>query len=155
VAPEFKPHYWRALGHYAARYWYATNRSLGYLHAHLHSFVPRLEPSAQRYVLQGVGQFLFGQRADRSFFTLPFAPAELERFPQAHHQGLFEGWGMALGEDELFSGLPWKGQDSPYWTAWTKGLSANSLVSIQRGRAQFKALFEGAVPSAPAPPLRR
>jgi hypothetical protein len=155
IAPEVQPHYWRALGHYAARYWYETDHSLEPLHAHLPSLLIRLVPQAQRYALQGVGRFLFSRWKADPIFTLPFAPAELERFPQAHHQGLFEGWGMALGEDELFSGLPWKGQDSPYWTAWTKGLSANSLVSIQRGRAQFKALFEGAVPSAPAPPLRR
>jgi hypothetical protein len=148
VAPEFKPHYWRALGHYAARYWYATNRSLGYFHAHLHSFVPRLEPSVQRYVLQGVGQFLFGQRADRSFFTLPFDPTELERFPQAYQQGLFEGAGRHLQESDLFSWHAWKGDRNPFRRISTKGLSATSLVSIQQGKAQFEALFEGPASSA-------
>ena len=59
---------------------------------------------------------------------------------------------MALGEDELISMFPWKGQASPFWTAWTKGPSARSVLSIQQGKAQFDALFEGAAPSALEPP---
>src|SRR5207253_3640838 len=39
VAPELAPHYWRALGHLAGRYWYDTDRSLSQLDAHLHVFV--------------------------------------------------------------------------------------------------------------------
>src|SRR2546425_11561050 len=36
---------------------------------------------------------------------------------------------------ELLMGLelPWS-QMHPYWTAWTKGLSARSLASVQRGK---------------------
>ncbi len=59
---------------------------------------------------------------------------------------------MALGEDEIYSLFPGKGQESPYWTVWTKGFSAKSLVSIREGKAQFEALFEGPAPSAVEPP---
>src|SRR5207253_3551415 len=139
VAPELSPHYWRALGHLAGRSWYDTERSLSLLNAHLQLFMPRLDPSVQKYFLQGVGQALF---------TLPYPfgthwvpPAELERSLQAYHQDLLEGWGMALGEDELFSIFPWRGQSSPYWTAWTKGLSARSIAYIEQGKGHFEALF--------------
>jgi 4-amino-4-deoxy-L-arabinose transferase-like glycosyltransferase len=151
VPPELLPHYWRALGGYwAGRAWYDTDRSLSQLNARVQAFVPQLKPHVQRYVLQGVGQFLFPY-----LIATPWVPpAELERFPQAYHQGLLEGWGMALGEDDQFSLLPWKGQESPFWTAWTKGFSARSLSYVQQGKAQFDALFEGAAPSALGPPLR-
>src|SRR2546426_1111477 len=43
VAPELSPHYWRALGQLAGRYWYETERSLSLLNAHLQAFVPRLD----------------------------------------------------------------------------------------------------------------
>ena len=66
-----------------------------------------------------------------------------------------EGWGMALGEVELFSEFPWHGQESPLWIASTNGLSARSLSYIQQGKAQFDALFEGPPSSTLAPPLRR
>jgi hypothetical protein len=149
IPPAVQPHYWRALGYVAGRYWYEKEHSLSLLTAHLQAFVPQLDPSVQRSFLQGVGQLLF---------TYPFTsywvpPAELERFPPAYQEGLLEGWGMALGEFELFSGLPWKGPESPFGTAWTKGLSARSLVSVQQGRAQFKALFGGPASNALAPPL--
>jgi hypothetical protein len=152
VAPELTPHYWRALGYLAGRYWYDNDRSLSQLTARVHAFVPRLDPSVQRPFLQGVGQALF-------IFPYPFGStwvpaAEIERFSHAYQEGLLEGWGMALGEFELFSLLPWKGHDSPYWMAWTKGFSARSLVSIQEGKAQFEALFEGQALSVLAPPLR-
>jgi len=151
VPLELVPHYWRALGFLAGRYWYYdTERSLIQLNAHLHVFVPRLDPSVQRSFLQGVGQRLFHYPTPESPWV---PPAELERFPQAYQEGLLEGWGMALGEEDLFSIFPWKGQESPYWTAWTKGLSARSLVSIQQGKAQFEALFEGPALSALTPPL--
>ena len=57
---------------------------------------------------------------------------------------------------ELLTGLklPWS-QMHPYWTAWTKGLSARSLASVQRGKEQFEALFVGRAPSALESPLRR
>jgi len=148
LAPELSPHYWRALGYWAGRYWYEKDQPLNQLNTHLQSFVPRLGPSVQRYVLQGVGELLF---ADLSM-TPWIAPAELERFTQAYQQSLLEGWGMALGEDELFSPLPWKGQESPFWRAATKGLSARSLSYIQRGKAQFEALFERPASSAVEPP---
>ena len=150
VTPELSPHYWRALGYLAGRYWYETDQSLSLLNSHLHEFVPRLHASVQRYFLQGVGQALFSFPYPIS--TRRVAPTELERFPPAYQEGIFEGWGMALGEFELFSPFPWKGQESPYWTAWTKGLSARSLVSVQQGKAQFDALFEGPAPRALEPP---
>jgi hypothetical protein len=81
-------------------------------------------------------------------------PAELERFPHAYQEGVLEGWGMALGEFELYSPLPWKGLESPVWMGATKGLSARSVSYIQQGKAQFEALFEGPAPSALEPPLR-
>jgi len=82
----------------------------------------------------------------------PFPPAELERFPHAHHEGLLEGWGMALGADALFSAVPWKGHDSPFWIEATKGFSSKKgLASIQWGKAQFDVLFERAAPSALKP----
>jgi 4-amino-4-deoxy-L-arabinose transferase-like glycosyltransferase len=152
VAPALSPHYWRAIGRLAGRYWYDTERSLSLLTTRLQAFVPRLDPSVQRSFLQGVGELLFARHI--IFFNTPgVAPAELERFPHAYQEGLLEGWGMALGEYEFFSKLPRKGHESPLWMAATKGLSARSLVSIQRGRAQFKALFEGPALSAPGPPL--
>ena len=114
-------------------------------------FVPQLDPSVQKYVLQGVGQALFTDPLAANWVP----PAELERFPQAYHQGLLEGWGMALGEEDLYSLLPWKSQESPFWIAATKGLSAKGLVSVQRGNAQFDALFEGPAPSALKPSLRQ
>ena len=148
VAPELCPHYWRGFGYLTGRFWYEKERSLSLLNAHLQGFVPRLDPSVQRSFLQGIGEFLF----DRLITTTLVAPVELERFPQAYQEGLLEGWGMALGEDELFPLLLWKGQASPYWTAWTKGLSARSVLSIQGGKAQFEALFERPAPSALKPP---
>jgi hypothetical protein len=147
VAPELSPHYWRAIGHLAGRYWYDNERSLSFLNHHLQEFVPRLDPSVQRSFLQGVGEVLF---VNHMYYHL-VAPAELEHFPPAYHQGLFEGWGMALGEDALFSGFPWHGHESPFWTAWTKALSAGGLASVEQGKAQFEALFEGAALSAPEP----
>ena len=148
VAPELSPDYWRAIGSLAGRYWYDTEQSLSLLDARLHMFVPRLDPSVQRSFLQGVGELLFDRRSN----TPGVPPAELERFPLAYQEALFEGWGMALGEDELFSLWPWKGQESPYWTAWTKSFSARSLSYVQQGKAQFEALFAGAAPSALEPP---
>jgi len=147
VPPELRPHYWRALGHVAGLYWYNTDQSVNFLNARVQSFVPRLDPSLQRLFLQGVGQALFTYPITANW--LP--PADLERFPHAYQPSLFEGWGMALGEVEVFSLLPWHGQASPLWMAATRGLTARSLVSIQRGRAQFDALFEGAAPSALEP----
>jgi 4-amino-4-deoxy-L-arabinose transferase-like glycosyltransferase len=150
VPPELLPHYWRAFGYWAGRAWYNTDRSLSQLNARVQAFVPQLEPHVQRSVLQGVGQFLFPY-----LIATPWVPpGELERFPQTYHQGLLEGWGMALGEDDQFSSLPWKGQQSPFWTAWTKGFSARSLSYVQQGKAQFDALFEGPASSALEPPLR-
>ncbi len=152
VAPELLPHYWRALGYVAGRYWYEKDRSLSQLNAYLQVFVPRLEPSVQRYVLQGVGERLF-----HHLIMNPkepwIPPAKLERFPQAYQEGLLEGWGMALGEDELNTELPWHGQASLVWMAATKGLSSRSLYYVQQGKAQFDALFEGPAPSALEPPL--
>ena len=91
----------------------------------------------------------------RSFIHLlntPWVPpAELERFPHAYQEGLLEGWGMALGEVEHFSILPWKGHDNPFSAVWTRGLSARSLVSVQQGKAQFDTLFEGPASSALKP----
>jgi len=150
MAPELSPHYWRALGYLAGRYWYNNERSLSQLNAHLQAFVPRLDPSVQRYFLQGVGQALFTLPYPMSSLWIP--PAELERFHHAYQQDLFEGWGMKQGEDELFFLFPWKSQESPYWTAWTKGLSARSLASVQQGKAQFDALFQGVPSSALEPP---
>src|SRR5207245_10795071 len=109
-----------------------------------------LEQVVQRPFLQGVGQALF---------SYPIAPdwtppVKLECFPHAHQEGLLEGWGMALGEDERFSPYPWQGQESLLWRAATKGFSARSLVSIRQGKAQFDALFEGPVARALAPSPR-
>ena len=147
VAPELQPHYWRALGFWAGWHWFDTERSLSALNAHLHVFVPRLDLSVQRAFLQGIGELLFFHLSNSPWF----APVELERFPQAYHQGLLEGWGMAQGEEELYFPFPWKGPESPFWTSWTKGLSARSVASIQRGKAQFDALFEGPAPGALEP----
>ena len=147
VAPELSPHYWRAIGHLAGRYWYDSDQSLSVLNARVQSFVPRLDPSVQKYFLQGVGEFLFVQL----IYTPWVLPAEMERFPQAYQEGLLEGWGMALGEFDHFSDFPWHGHESPFWAAWTKGLSAGGLVSVEQGKAQFDALFEGAASSALAP----
>jgi len=147
VAPEMQAHYWRALGYFAGRYWYEKDPSLSRLNSHLQVFVPRLDPSVQKYFLQGVGEFLFVQL----IYTPWVLPAEMERFPQAYQEGLLEGWGMALGEFDHFSDFPWHGHESPFWAAWTKGLSAGGLVSVEQGKAQFDALFEGAASSALAP----
>ena len=151
VAPELLPHYWRALGLWAGRYWYEKDPSLSRLNAHLQVFVPRLNLTVQKYFLQGVGELLF---AHRIYMAPSVPPAELERFPQVYQEGLLEGWGMALGEDERFSPYPSKGQESLFWIASTKGFSARSLVSIQQGKAQFEALFEGPAARALEPPLR-
>ena len=149
VAPEMQAHYWRALGLLAGRYWYEKDQSLSHLNAHLQEFVPRLDPSVQRFVLQGVGQVLFTYlSADNRALA-----AELERFSHVYQEGLLEGWGMALGEDALFSPYPWEGHEKLLWRAATKGFSARSLVSIQQGKAQFEALFEGAAARALEPPL--
>ncbi|TLY46573.1 MAG: hypothetical protein E6K59_00110 [Nitrospirae bacterium] len=149
VAPEMQAHYWRALGLLAGRYWYEKDQSLSRLNAHLQVFVPRLDSSVQRFVLQGVGQVLFTYlSADNWALT-----AELERFPPAYQEGLLEGWGMALGEDALFSPYPWEGHEKLLWRAATKGFTARSLVSIQQGKAQFEALFKGAAARALEPPL--
>ena len=151
VAPELSPHYWRALGYLAGRYWYEKDQSLNQLNTHLQAFVPRLEPSVQRSFLQGVGELLF----DRLSNTPWVSPAELERFPHAYQEALLEGWGMALGEFELFPPSPWHGAKSPYWIAATKGFSARSLAFVQQGKAQFEALFEGPDPTALEPSLRQ
>ncbi len=153
VTPELQPHYWRALGHLAGRYWYDTDRSLSQLNAHLQSFVPRLDPSVQRYVLQGVGEFLFTHLIMTPWVRpAEMPPVELERFPHAYHQGLLEGWGMELGEIDLFAEFPWKSSESLFWITSTKGLAARSLVSVQQGKAQFDALFEGPAVKALEPP---
>jgi len=144
MAPELSQHYWRALGYLAGHSWYDTDHSLSLLNARVQAFVPPLDPKVQKYFLQGVGQALLTFVVTSDWVR----PAELERFPQAYQEGLLEGWGMALSEDELFSRSPWKGQESPLWMAATKGFSSRSLASVQRGKAQFEALFEGASPSA-------
>jgi hypothetical protein len=137
VAPALAPHYWRALGHYAVRYWNENERSLSLLTTRLQTFVPRLDPSVRRSFLQGVGQALFTYPRTDNWL----APAELERFPPAYQEGLLEGWGMALGDVELYSPFPGHGQASPVWMAATKGFSTMSLVSVQQGKAHFDALF--------------
>lgn len=148
VAPEVRPHYWRAVGRFAGRYWYDKDRPLSQLNVHVQSFLPRLDPSVQRCFLQGVGEFLF----DRLLDTPWVLPAEIERFPEAYQQVLFEGLGMQLGEFDLSSGLPWKGHESLYWIVLTKGLSERSKLYMQQGKEQFEALFENALePTRPAP----
>ena len=151
VAPELLPHYWRALGHLAGRYWYENDRSLSQLDTHLHVFVPRLDPSVQRPFLQGVGQALFAYPT--SSYWVP--PVELERFLPVYQEALLEGWGIQLGEDDHFTEFPWHGQWSPVWMAATRGLSARSVLSIQQGKALFDAFFEGPASSALEPALRR
>src|SRR3989441_420226 len=138
VDPKLSPHYWRAVGHQAGHHWYNTEHSLGLLDAHLQAFLPRLSPSVQRYVLQGVGTVLFHHHG-----MMPFPPAEIERSPEAYQQGLWEGWGMGIHEFDNLPLFPWQGSESLYWMAWTKGLSARSLVFIHQGQAQLDALFEG------------
>src|SRR3989441_2240329 len=150
VIPELLPYYWRALGHLAGRYWYDADRSLSLLNGRVQAFLPRLDPSVQRYFLQGVGQLLFAYLSDSPWLS----PAELEHVAHIYQEGLLEGWGMGLGELELFSRFPWKGDDSPFWMAGTKGFSARSLASIQRGKAQFEALFERPAPNALEPSPR-
>jgi len=81
-------------------------------------------------------------------------PAELERFPQAYQPSLLVGLGMALGEVELYSPFPLIGHETLLWMAATKGVSAISLASIQQGKAQFEALFEGPASSPLEPPQR-
>ena len=148
MAPELTPHYWRAIGYWAGRSRFVTERSLSRLSADLRSYMLRLDPSAQRAFLQGVGQGLF----TRLFFRSRIMRAQIERFfPQAYHQDLFEGWGMALGEFEMYSLVSWKGHESLLWVVSTKGLSARSLAYIQQGKAQFEALFEGPAPSTLEP----
>jgi hypothetical protein len=149
VAPALAPHYWRVFGYWASRSWYNNERSLSLLHAHLHAFVPRLDPSVQRAFLQGVGELLFD-----FIYTRSVAPADLERFPRPYQESLLEGWGMALGEAELPYPYYSTGHESLSWIAATKGFSARSLVSVQQGKAQFEVLFEGAALSAPGLPLR-
>ena len=144
VTPEVFPHYWRAVGHLAGRYWYEKDQSLSRLNAQLQVFVPRLDPSVQRFVLQGVGQALFATLSADDWVLA----AELERFSHVYQEGLLEGWGMALGEDALFPQYPWEGHERLLWRAATKGFSARSLASIRRGKAQFEALFEGPAPRA-------
>ena len=138
VIPELLPYYWRALGHLAGRYWYDADRSLSLLNGRVQAFLPRLDPSVQRAFLQGVGQALFTYPATDNWL----APAELERVPQAYQPSLLEGWGMALGDEELYSPLPRTGHQSLLWLASTNGFSARSFVSIRQGKAQFEALFE-------------
>ncbi|TLY21503.1 MAG: hypothetical protein E6K68_06035 [Nitrospirae bacterium] len=138
VAPEVSPNYWRAIGHLAGRYWYDKDHSLSLLNTHLQVFVPRVDPAVQRSFLQGVGQALFTYPATDNWL----APAELERVPQAYQPSLLEGWGMALGDEELYSPLPRTGHESLLWLASTNGFSARSFVSIRQGKAQFEALFE-------------
>jgi len=147
VDPKLSPHYWRAVGHQAGHYWHNTEHSLGLLDAHLHAFLPKLSPSVQRYVLQGAGTALF-----HHWEMVPFPPAEIERSPEAYQQGLWEGWGMGMHEDDTIPLFPWQGSESLYWMAWTKGLSARSLVFIQQGHAQLDALFQGPAPSGLEPP---
>src|SRR5438445_11768841 len=147
VDPKLSPHYWRAVGHQAGHYWHNTEHSLGLLDAHLHAFLPKLSPSVQRYVLQGVGTALF-----HHWEMIPFPPAEIERSPEAYQQGLWEGWGMGMHEYDTMPLFPWQGSESLYWMAWTKGLSARSLVFIQQGYAQLDALFQGPAPSGLEPP---
>src|SRR5207245_6211012 len=48
VTPEVSPHYWRAVGHLAGRYWYEKDQSLSRLNAQQQVFVPLLDPSVQR-----------------------------------------------------------------------------------------------------------
>jgi len=151
MPPELSPHYWRALGHYAGRYWYDNERSLSLLIAHLHVFVPRLDLSMQRSFLQGVGEWLF----THFIYIHGVAPAELEHFPLTYQSSLLEGWGMALGEEELYSPLPRTDHESLLWLASTKGLSTRSLVSVQQGKADFDAVFEGPAPRGLTPPLRQ
>src|SRR2546428_12278528 len=95
---------------------------------------------------------LFRSLFTRLFFRSRIMRAQIERFfPQAYHQDLFEGWGMALGEFEMYSLVSWKGHESLLWVVSTKGLSARSLAYIQQGKAQFEALFEGPAPSTLEP----
>jgi 4-amino-4-deoxy-L-arabinose transferase-like glycosyltransferase len=148
VPPELAPHYWRAIGSLAVRYWYDTERSLSLLKTHLHEFVPRLDPEVQSYVLQGVGEGLFHRLIDAPWIP----PAELERFPYAYQESLLEGWGMAFAELDRFSELPWHGQASPYWMTLTKGLSTKSLSSVQQGKTLFDALFGRPASSELKPP---
>ena len=140
VTPAMFCHYWRALGHLASRSWYDNDRSMSLLSARLQEFVPRLDPSAQRSFLQGVGRALF--------YPLTMTPwalaAELEHFSQAYQVGLLEGLGMALGEFEFLNPFYSTGHERLSWMASTKGLSARSVLSVQRGKAQFDALFDGA-----------
>src|SRR5438445_535217 len=147
VDPKLSPHYWRAVGHQAGHYWHNTEHSLGLLDAHLHAFLPKLSPSVQRYVLHGDGNALSNHCA-----VVPFPPAEIERSPEAYQQGLWEGWGMGMHEYDTMPLFPWQGSESLYWMAWTKGLSARSLVFIQQGYAQLDALFQGPAPSGLEPP---
>src|SRR2546425_249073 len=136
MAPEVSPHYWRALGHQAGHYWHSTEHSLSLLNAHLHTFLPQLSPSVQKYVLQGVATALFHHHRMTSF-----PPSEIERFPDAYQQAILEGWGMVLRELDYFSLFSSTSQESSLEMSATKGLSARSLVYIQQGKAQFEALF--------------
>jgi len=101
----------------------------------------------QRSFLQGVGQALFTYPGTAKW--LP--PVELERMPQDYQEGLLEGLGVEIGEFELFSGLPSTDHESLLWMASTKGFSARSLASMQQGKAQFDALFEGPASGALEP----
>ncbi len=155
VSPEVEPHYLRALGHYAGRYWHQKDRSLGHLNVQLQSFLPRFDPSVQRYVLQGIGRFLFTLVTPGYVFPRSFAPRELESLPTATHRGIFEGVGMALGESDFFPWISWKRQPSPLWDTYTKGLADRNVIYIQESRKQFSALFERSQPSASAKPQNR
>ena len=107
----------------------------------------------QQSFLQGVRELLY----DHRLITPWVAPAELERFPHAYQEGIYEGWGMALGDDALFSLFSWAGHGSRslLWIAATKDFSARSVSYIQQGKAQFEALFEGPVQRGLTPPLRQ
>lgn len=128
------PHFWRAVGHLAGRYWLEADHSWDGLDSHLQPFASQLEPALATYFLQGVGESLFAQpNGGRGISTRALSsPYEVE---------LLEGWGIASAYFELQEPLPWKGDESPFWTTWTQGLSSAALRSVQRGRAQFDSLL--------------
>ena len=97
--------------------------------------MPNLDPAVRKYFLQGVGQSLFVAPPVHVWI----APRD---FPPPYEQDLLTGWGMALGNFELVSNLPWKGPDSPFWSAWIRGLSSSNLEAIQDGKAQFDEIFQ-------------
>lgn len=149
--PEILPYSWRALGYYAAHYWSQTDGSLDYLNRQLQTFIPRLDPTVQRYALQGVGQFLFSRGTIWPVFALPFAPSQLERFPSTYQQGLFEGAGMELGESRLAPWFSWRSDIGPgphqlligsVRQASTRGLSETSVTYIREGARQLMVMLE-------------